>query len=993
MAIILDGTNGITTPDLETSGSSSISVNTSTDAFRITQTGTGNALVVEDSANPDSTPFVVNASGQLVIGRTTGVSSISPLQIISDGSSTLGSGINLYRMSSDTGGTAFNSLKARGDKTTPTIVNAGDTLLSIGAFGYDGSTYIPAASIQAFVDSTPGANDMPGVLLFNTTADGASSTTERMRIDNAGRIGIGNTPSAGQRFVIGGIQTLGASPIYLLNQQTIQSDATGNPAYFYSYLNSQPGSYTVTGVYHFRADAAVLGAGSAITSQYAFFAGGGLIGATNNYGFYSNIASGTGRWNFYAGGTADNYFAGRIGVGSSDLSTVNVRFGIPFSGGVTSYGLYTDSVAASTVTTNATAFQTYIGTQAASFTLNTLGHYVAGQQPLGAGSTVSNQYGFIAQASLIGATNNYGFYGNIASGTGRYNFYAAGTAANYFAGDVGIGQTSPTVPIHTYKNSTVQAVFEQTGGTQGFIVLRNTGSTGNDIRVASDSTNLTMYTAGTERMRIDSVGNVLVGTTTAQTTLLDASGTGVTIGGATAPNIALWDTTNASYVTYLGQVDNTAYLTNTANGGLYIGTNNQTRMVVRPDGNISVGSTGSAQVTMYLQGTTVGTGTCYGFYTNQTVSTGAGAFRCFQSNPSTAAGLTLSNISHYYAAAGTYSTAPTTQYGFYSGSDLTGASTTNTAFAAVDTGGAAATTGKTNTGFYSNLSTASGGGTAWNFYAGGTAANYFAGNVGIGTSSPSAKLDIGSGNLNFSGAAQRITGDFSNATIANRVAFQTSTTNGNTIVGFIPNGTATQSRLNVFNNVDTTNYSVGSLLISSTEVRLVSDASGTGTSLPMTFYTGGSERMRIDSAGTVTLASGSGLSISATNVTSPAATDGNVFSGNYTPTQVSTNTNVASVTFGTLYYSRVGNVVTVFGLFAVTATAAATSTILRFSLPIASNFSSSRQLGGGGGGSSNVYGQPIALLADTTNKCVEVRWTPPNTTASNYNFSFSYMVV
>jgi hypothetical protein len=37
-------------------------------ALRVTQLGTGNALVVEDSTNPDSTPFVVNASGNVGIG-------------------------------------------------------------------------------------------------------------------------------------------------------------------------------------------------------------------------------------------------------------------------------------------------------------------------------------------------------------------------------------------------------------------------------------------------------------------------------------------------------------------------------------------------------------------------------------------------------------------------------------------------------------------------------------------------------------------------------------------------------------------------------------------------------------------------------------------------------------------------------------------------------------------------------------------------------------
>ena len=43
---------------------------TSSDMVRITQLGSGNALVVEDSANPDATPFVVNASGSVGIGTT-----------------------------------------------------------------------------------------------------------------------------------------------------------------------------------------------------------------------------------------------------------------------------------------------------------------------------------------------------------------------------------------------------------------------------------------------------------------------------------------------------------------------------------------------------------------------------------------------------------------------------------------------------------------------------------------------------------------------------------------------------------------------------------------------------------------------------------------------------------------------------------------------------------------------------------------------------------
>jgi hypothetical protein len=45
-----------------------ISVNSASNAFRINQQGTGPALVVEDSANPDTTAFVINSAGNVGIG-------------------------------------------------------------------------------------------------------------------------------------------------------------------------------------------------------------------------------------------------------------------------------------------------------------------------------------------------------------------------------------------------------------------------------------------------------------------------------------------------------------------------------------------------------------------------------------------------------------------------------------------------------------------------------------------------------------------------------------------------------------------------------------------------------------------------------------------------------------------------------------------------------------------------------------------------------------
>jgi hypothetical protein len=107
------------------------------------------------------------------------------------------------------------------------------------------------------------------------------------------------------------------------------------------------------------------------------------------------------------------------------------------------------------------------------------------------------------------------------------------------------------------------------------------------------------------------------------------------------------------------------------------------------------------------------------------------------------------------------------------------------------------------------------------------------------------------GTYTFGGTAPRIIGDFSNATIANRVSFQTSTTNGVTVISAIPNGTATQSNLSTCNNSDPTNASNLNILVNATEASVRSGITGTGTLLPMTFFTGGSERMRVDTSGNV----------------------------------------------------------------------------------------------------------------------------------------------
>lgn len=511
---LFDGTTGKLIKNspvtIGTTGNTVISGTDNTNAMlRITQLGTGNALLVEDSANPDSTPFVIDASGVVINGYTTAVatqnyggSAVTAALYQQHGNTQNTSTAAVFNWSSSVASPAnliLNKSISNVVGTRGALTAANTDIGSVTFNGDDGTNFIPAATILAELDGTPGTNDMPGRLVFSTTADGASTPTERMRIDSAGAVGIGSTSLTARRLVVGGNMTGSTGAYGSLTAPTVQPDVTANALISASQgaTASNGGTpYTITNLVAYTASQGTFNADSTVTTQVGFNATAALIGATNNYGFQGNIASGTGRYNLYMSGTADNYLAGSLGVGSVPITTSklyitntvtdtansesavysimtannasgsnikignrsSVLTGASFAGTNILNAFRADITysLASAYTGSLQGFRTSINNSGAGAVSSVYGFTSTNPGNTGGGS-ITNFYGF-AQDDVTTATAVYGFLGSVASGANKFNLYMSGTANNYMAGNLSIGTTTSTSMLQVAGSSSVSAL-------------------------------------------------------------------------------------------------------------------------------------------------------------------------------------------------------------------------------------------------------------------------------------------------------------------------------------------------------------------------------------------------------------------------------------------------------------------------------------------------------------------------------------------------------
>jgi hypothetical protein len=188
----------------------------------------------------------IDSSGRLLVGTSTARSNLfsggwfPTLQI--ETSTNGGRGLSILNNRTDDNGPQLTFGKANGSAVgSVDVVANGNTVGAISFTGSDGTNFVQGARITGEVDGTPGANDMPGRLVFSTTSDGSASPVERLRITSTGQVRL-----AGAGITFNG-DTAAANELDDYEEGTFTPTVVGTTTAGTATYSAQAGKYTKVG--------------------------------------------------------------------------------------------------------------------------------------------------------------------------------------------------------------------------------------------------------------------------------------------------------------------------------------------------------------------------------------------------------------------------------------------------------------------------------------------------------------------------------------------------------------------------------------------------------------------------------------------------------------------------------------------------------------------------------------------------------------------------
>ncbi|MFH2019602.1 MAG: site-specific integrase, partial [bacterium] len=542
VAIGLTATNGSATTAMRSDAAPALSQ-------AIAPTWTGAHSFTANTSFPGSS--IWNTSGSVGIGTTspTGLLTIynstnsNDLNIIGDG---WNSSIALY--SYRNGGTQWPTIggrSANGTYASPTATTANNLLMRVGGAGYGDTGF---ASNQAYIDFKAAEDwtdaNQGTYITFRTTPVTTASPAEVMRITDAGYIGIGTTTPEAQLQVGNGsgsmlINIYGADDaqnglnvgVGLTNRWAIfrQNDANNNSLWFYEAMTGDGGSNAARLVIEKGGDIGI-GINNPTYKLHVV----GDIYASGNITCGGSCGGGSSLWTdnttyIYANNATDVVVTdtGYLGIGTTNPT---VKLQIETDGGNnwiqgSSFGGYQSGL----------ILYTANGTQA-SPTATVTGDDIGSIYFQGFDTARSVGARIYAKAAA-----DWGTAGDTTDGPANLYFATSpdGEQANYDRmfigsdGNVGIGTTLPLGKLHVIEATTSMTpeagadtlVLENSGANVGISFLSGTSDVANiffgdtddadigRIKYQHNGNSMQFVTNASEAMRINSSGNVGIGTT------------------------------------------------------------------------------------------------------------------------------------------------------------------------------------------------------------------------------------------------------------------------------------------------------------------------------------------------------------------------------------------------------------------------------------------------------------------------------------------------